>query len=64
MAEPRMLTVPQVADALQVSRRTVYGLIYSGALDSVKIGAARRVAADALDRYVDSLRKDGKETKR
>lgn len=52
---PRLLTVQQVADQLQVSVRTVYSLLYGGRLESVKIGVLRRVPADALDRYVASL---------
>jgi excisionase family DNA binding protein len=44
-----------VAQALGVSRTTVFELIRVGALRSVKIGAARRVSATALAEYVAGL---------
>jgi excisionase family DNA binding protein len=52
----RVLLRPQeAAEALGVSRTTVFELIRSGALRSVKIGAARRVSATALAEYVAAL---------
>jgi excisionase family DNA binding protein len=39
----RLLTVREVIDRTSLSRATVYALIRSGQLPSVKIGTARRV---------------------
>lgn len=51
----RLLTTEQVATALAVAPRTVKTLISDGALASVKVGGARRVHIDALDRYLADL---------
>lgn len=56
VAEKILLTPEEAAEALGVSRRTVYMLLTSRALDSVKIGALRRVPVDALRDYVAALR--------
>jgi excisionase family DNA binding protein len=50
-----LLRPEEAAEALGVSRTTVFELIRSGALRSVKIGAARRVSATALAEYVAAL---------
>jgi excisionase family DNA binding protein len=49
---PRLLTVSQAAKALSLGVSTVHELIRSGALVSVKIGAARRVPVEALDTFL------------
>lgn len=51
-----LLTPEQVADALAVSSSTIKRLLASEDLPSVKIGDARRVHRDDVERYVDSLR--------
>ena len=43
MSEPDLLTLAQVAQRLQVSRWTVYQLIWAGELCSVHIGSCHRV---------------------
>ncbi len=55
----QLLDVGQVAERLAVSRSSVYVLLSGGALPSVKVGGARRVAVDDLNRYVDGLRQSG-----
>lgn len=50
-----LLTVPDVMTRLQVSRHTVYDLIRSRRLHSVRIGRSRRIPATSLARYIDSL---------
>jgi len=52
---PLLLTVEQSAQLLAIGRTRMFQLISSGAVDSVLIGASRRVPAAALQRYVDSL---------
>ena len=45
MSQPDLLTLAQVAERLQVSRWTVYQLIWAGELRSVHIGRCHRVRA-------------------
>ncbi len=51
-----VLTVEQAAERLSVGRSTMYALVSSGAVESVKIGQLRRIPVDALVRYVEGLR--------
>jgi excisionase family DNA binding protein len=55
MPDPDLLTLSQVAERLQVSRWTVYQLIWNGELHSVHIGRCHRVRARDVDAYVDRL---------
>jgi excisionase family DNA binding protein len=48
----RLLKVPEVAERMAVSRTTVYELMMSGSLRSVKIGKSRRVPETALDAWI------------
>ena len=50
-----LVTVVEAAEVLRLSRSTVYELIYSGKLPSVKIGYSRRVRVVDLEAYVRSL---------
>ncbi len=52
-----LLTPERAAERLDLGRTTVYALIASGELGSVKIGRSRRIPIDALTSYVDSLRR-------
>jgi excisionase family DNA binding protein len=47
-----VLTPVEAAKALGVCRSTLYGLLRSGALRSVKIGACRRIPVEAVREYV------------
>jgi excisionase family DNA binding protein len=49
---PRLLTVPDVADQVQVSPRTVWRWIADGSLPCVRIGRMVRVDPDALERFL------------
>jgi len=53
-----LLTVPEVMAALRLSRATVYDLIRSRQLLSVKIGRCRRIPPDELAAYLARLRED------
>jgi excisionase family DNA binding protein len=55
---PDLLTVTDVMARLQVGRHTVYDLIRSRRLRSVRIGRCRRIPATALQAYLDSLNED------
>jgi excisionase family DNA binding protein len=52
VAEPLLLTVPQVMDRLQVGKHVVYQLIRSRRLASVRIGRCRRIPAEAVAAYI------------
>lgn len=54
--DTRLLKVEAVAHELQVSRTVAFGLIKSGEIESVTIGASRRVPREALDSYIEKLR--------
>ena len=52
----RLLLRPEeVAQALGIGRTTVFELMRSGELRSVKIGVSRRIPADAVTEYVAGL---------
>ena len=50
-----LLTPEEAADRLALSRTTIYELIRTGELRSVKIGRARRIPVAALGEYVTGL---------
>jgi excisionase family DNA binding protein len=50
----RLLKVPSVAERLNLSRSATYALLASGAIRSVSIGRARRVAESEVDRFIES----------
>ncbi|MFB4311945.1 helix-turn-helix domain-containing protein [Actinomadura sp. GTD37] len=50
-----VLTVDEAAERLRVSRWTLYNLIRSNQLRTVKIGRRRLVPANALAEYLDKL---------
>jgi len=50
-----LLTPREASTALGISRSKLYQLLAIGDLDSVHIGASRRVPAEALTTYVRSL---------
>lgn len=57
MERPALLYTPeQAAQQLACSRRTVFELLATGELESVKVRRARRIPADALTAYVQRLR--------
>lgn len=55
MPDPELLTLSQVADRMQVSRWTVYQLIWSGELPSVHLGRCHRVRMKDFDDFIDRL---------
>ncbi len=48
----RFLTVAEVAGLLRVSKMTVYRLVHSGELASVRVGRSFRVPERAVDEYL------------
>ncbi|MDP2291251.1 MAG: helix-turn-helix domain-containing protein [Actinomycetota bacterium] len=52
LADVRCLTVNQAAELLSLGRTKVYQLLDTGALQSIRIGAARRVPLWAVRQFV------------
>ncbi len=50
---PLLLTIPETATALSLSRTTVYELVRDGKLATVTVGRSRRVRVAALERFID-----------
>lgn len=50
-----LLTVPEAAEALAISRSKLYELITSGALVSLRIDGSRRIPVTALTDYIARL---------
>jgi excisionase family DNA binding protein len=48
-----LLTVAEIAQALRVSRMTIYRLVERGSLPSVRVGHSIRVPAAAVRAYLD-----------
>jgi excisionase family DNA binding protein len=59
---PLMYTPEQVADLLNVGRTTVYELLKTGELKSVKINRSRRILPEQLEEFVQGLRVESSET--
>ena len=57
MANEVLLRPEAVAERLSISRATVYQLIASGDLESIKLGRSRRIPARALEEFVERRRK-------
>ncbi len=56
-----LLSVEQVARALGIGRSKTYELIAAGELETVHIGRSVRVPVDAVERFVDGLRRPASE---
>jgi len=52
---PALLSVEAAATQLSIGRTTMYALLKTGAIGSVKVGRLRRVPADALTAYTTRL---------
>jgi len=55
MHQPQLYTVNQVTEILNIGRTATYDLIRTGRLQSVKIGALRRVPASAVDAFIQDI---------
>ena len=53
-----LLTVPEAAEALGISRSKLYQLISAGLIRSIRIDGSRRVPVDALTAYINQLMKE------
>ncbi|WP_219501246.1 helix-turn-helix domain-containing protein [Nonomuraea ceibae] len=50
-----LLTVPEAAEALAISRSKLYELITTGAIASLRIDGSRRIPVTALTDYIARL---------
>lgn len=51
-----LLTPEEAAKTLSISRSKLYELLARGALESVRIGASRRITTRALEEFVERCR--------
>lgn len=56
--ESLLLKPVEVAACLNVDRSKIYELMRAGVLESVRIGACRRVPRAAVDAYIEHLREE------
>ena len=47
----RFYSVQQIADKLNIHFRTVYNLIYTGQLPSIRVGRVHRISQDHLNAF-------------
>ncbi|MFI7690740.1 helix-turn-helix domain-containing protein [Nonomuraea sp. NPDC049655] len=50
-----LLTVPEAAEALAISRSKLYQLLATGAVASIRIDGSRRIPITALNEYITRL---------
>ncbi len=53
MGERLLYRISEAADILGISRSTLYRLIASGELATIRVGTAPRIPAKVLERFVD-----------
>jgi excisionase family DNA binding protein len=56
--ERLLLTAEETAEILSIGRTKVYELMRLGLIESVKIHGCRRIPTEAVQNYVDRLRRD------
>jgi excisionase family DNA binding protein len=57
----RLLTVPESAELLGISRSKLYEELTLGRIKSVRIGRARRVPTEEIERYLELLKCEARE---
>jgi excisionase family DNA binding protein len=58
MTDPMLLSPVEAARVLGIGRSSLYLLMQSGDLASVRIGRSRRIPVTAIDEFVNRLRDD------
>ncbi|MFI9593599.1 helix-turn-helix domain-containing protein [Nonomuraea sp. NPDC052265] len=53
-----LLTVPEAAEALAISRSKLYQLLATGAVASIRIDGSRRIPITALNDYITRLTRE------
>jgi len=59
MRDKRLFTVPQTQAMLGIGRTTLWNMVASGEIESVRIGRSRRITAEVIDQFVEGLRAQG-----
>ena len=54
--QPLVFTIPEAAAALRIGRTSVYQLMDTGQLPSIKIGTRRLIARTDLEHFIDQAR--------
>ena len=49
-----LLSIPQTAEALTLSRSTIYRLINDGEIESIMVRGIQRIRPSALQKYLDN----------
>lgn len=57
-ADALLLTPEEAARRLSLARSTLYELVLTGEIESIKIGRSRRIPVDALTDFIDRKRQD------
>jgi excisionase family DNA binding protein len=52
-----LLTVREAEEMLSISRAKLYELLAGGVIESVKLEGSRRIPREALDEYIERLRR-------
>jgi excisionase family DNA binding protein len=55
MEVPILFTPKQAASVLSISRSSLYNLLRSGELGSIRIGRSRRIAQAHMNKFIDDL---------
>ncbi len=55
---PLLLTPVAAARRLSIARSSLYELLLTGQIESIKIGRARRIPLDALTDFIDRKRRE------
>ena len=58
---PMLLTIPESAASLRVSRSTIYRLIAEGQIETISVRGVRRVRPEALKRFIDNQQRNHRE---
>lgn len=59
MEKPKLMyRVDEAVEATGISRTRIYEFLASGDLESISLGRTRLIPADALERFVDWLRRE------
>ena len=49
---PEVVTVPEVAEMLRIGRNTAYGLIHSGAIESIRVKGQIRITKASVIKFL------------
>ncbi len=56
--QPLLLTPAEAARRLSIARSSLYELVLTGQIESIKIGRSRRIPLDALTDFIDRMRRE------